>query len=155
MSAPDGTTGVERQPNQSKLFRPWFLPGAFAPRLRVRANGGEVLFKNEATAVEDSTVGKLAEFFPEATPVSVPVRLRATDAAGNPFSQETQIEFCTSREVLFAAAVPLEFQERILLESACGSFTADASVAAMRCDNRRRAVAARLARRVPNWILPQ
>ena len=57
-----------------------------------------MLFKNEATAVEDSTVGKLAEFFPEATPVSVPVRLRATDAAGNPFSQETQIEFYTSRE---------------------------------------------------------
>ena len=117
--------------------------------------GARVLFKNETTAVEDSTVGKLAEFFPEARPVSVPVRLRISDVAGNTFSQETQIEFCTSREVLFAAAVPLEFQERILLESACGSFTADASVAAIRYDNRERAVAARLLRRVPNWILPQ
>ena len=114
-------------------------------------------FKGEVVSAssEDSTVSKLAEFFPDATPVSVPVRLCISDVAGNTFSQETQIEFCTSREVLFAAAFPLEFQERILLESACGSFIADASVAAMRCDNSRRAVAARLMRRVPDWILPQ
>ncbi|MGH9575935.1 MAG: hypothetical protein ACRD3R_00755, partial [Terriglobales bacterium] len=79
-------------------------------------------------------MGKLAEYFPEARPVSVPVRLRISGVAGISFSHETQIEFCTSREVLFAAAVPLEFQERILLESACGSYTADASVAAIRYD---------------------
>ena len=116
-----------------------------------------MLFKGEVVSAssEDSTVSKLAEYFPAATPVSVPVRLHATDNSGNQFSQSTLIEFCTSREVLFAAPVPLEYQERILLESACGSFVADASVAAMRCDNSRRAVAARLARRVPDWILPQ
>lgn len=116
--------------------------------------GARVLFKTEEIAIENSTVEKLAEFFPEAQAVSVPVRLRLSSPAGS-FSHQTQIEFCTSREVLFAAAVPLEFQERILLESACGSFTADASVAAIRYDNRERAVAARLVRRVPNWILPQ
>jgi len=116
-----------------------------------------VSFKGEVVSASsaDSTVSKLAEYFPAATPVSVPVRLHATDNSGNQFSQSTLIEFCTSREVLFAAPVPLEYQERILLESACGSFIADASVAAMRCDNSRRAVAARLARRVPDWILPQ
>jgi len=115
--------------------------------------GARVLFKTEEIAIENSTVEKLAEFFPEAQPVSVPVRLRVSSPAGISFSHQTQIEFCTSREVLFTASVPLEFQERILLESACGSFTADASVAAIRYDNRERAVAARLVRRVPNWIL--
>ncbi len=117
--------------------------------------GAAVLFKTEEIALENSTVSKLAEFFPDAQPVSVPVRLRIRDGAGNALSQEAHIEFCTSREVLFAAPVPLEYQERILRESSCGSFTADASVAAMRCDNSRRAVAARRARCVPNWILPQ
>ncbi|MCI0627432.1 MAG: hypothetical protein L0387_38265 [Acidobacteria bacterium] len=108
-----------------------------------------------SAASDDSAVSKLAEYFPEATPVRVPVRLHVSDVAGNTFSQDTQIEFCTDREVLFAAPVPLEYQERILLESACGSFVTDASVAAMRCDNSRRAVAARVVRRVPDWILPQ
>ncbi|MCI0621407.1 MAG: hypothetical protein L0387_07020 [Acidobacteria bacterium] len=109
----------------------------------------------EFVSTEDSPVGKLAEFFPEARPVNVPVRFHSTDDSGKRTTLSTFIEYSTTREVLFAAPVPLEYQERILLESACGSFLADASVAAMRCDNSRRAVAARLARRVPDWILPQ
>ncbi|MFZ3341335.1 MAG: hypothetical protein WA213_10670 [Terriglobales bacterium] len=120
-----------------------------------------------ARALEFDFVSRLARFFPDATPVRIPVRLsRATEPAGgegngvtagaeNPWRpvQETVIEFGTPQEVLFVVAQPLEFADHVLLESRDGSLRAEASVVAVQYHPERTVVAARFLKPVPNWIV--
>lgn len=100
----------------------------------------------------DSFVGKLARFFPEATPVRIPVRI-TTEARGGKVFEQTVLEYGTPTEVLFASSLPLEFDDTVHLENADGSLAADASVVAVQYHNGRTAIAVRFARRVPNWII--
>src|SRR5262249_54866198 len=46
-------------------------------------------------------------------------------------SENTVIEYGTAREVLFASALPLEFEDRVHLENADGSLEAEAHVVAV------------------------
>ncbi|HLB93116.1 MAG TPA: hypothetical protein VJK27_12305 [Terriglobales bacterium] len=164
---------------------------------------------NQATvhALESEIVSRLAKFFPQATPVRIPVKLSRTgslinaDAKGtvngdangmsanspngpnrlatqkaatkksatqenatekssapnreseNVFFQNTVIEFGTPHEVLFAVDRPLEFADRILVESSDGSLHAEASVVAVQYHPKRTVVAARFLQNVPNWIV--
>ena len=104
-------------------------------------------------------VGRLARFFPQATPVRIPVKLsRAGDmSSANGKSQkpqeETVIEFGTPSEVLFAIDQPLEFADRVKLESKDGSLQIEASVVAVQYHPNRTVVAARFLNHVPNWIV--
>jgi hypothetical protein len=107
----------------------------------------------------------LARFFPEATPVRIPIKLSRTKSNGNGnddptaheneniFFQDTVIEFGTPREVLFGVDRPLEFADRVLLESNDGSLHAEASVVAVQYHPERTAVAVRFLKPVPNWIV--
>ena len=116
-----------------------------------------------ARALETDVVGRLAKFFPDATPVRIPIRLsRAnghdpSDSAvgAGPWAvlQETVIEFGTPREVLFIVKQPLEFADRVLVESKDGSLSAEASVVAVQYHPERTVVAARFLKNVPNWIV--
>jgi hypothetical protein len=120
-----------------------------------------------AHALGSDIVGRLARFFPLATPVRIPIKLsratgdtdpdRVSDAASgvnhNVFFQETIIEFGTPCEVLFTVDRPLEFADRVLVESADGSLHAEASVVAVQYHTERTAVAARFLQHVPNWIV--
>lgn len=114
-----------------------------------------------ARALESEIVGRLAKFFPEATPVRIPIKLsRANSEVGvsgceneNAFFQNTVIEFSTSREVLFMVNRPLEFADRVLVESNDGSLYAEASVVAVQYHPDRTVVAARFLKNVPNWIV--
>jgi hypothetical protein len=114
---------------------------------------------NQATAraLEPDIVGRLARFFPEATPVRIPIKLSRANASAheneNVFLQETVIEFGTPREVLFAVDRPLEFADRVLVESKDGSLHAEASVVAVQYHPDRTVVAARFLKNVPNWIV--
>jgi hypothetical protein len=143
---------------------------------------------NQATAraQESEIVGRLAKFFPEATPVRIPIKLSRAlnslngngcgtgDNSGNcnadkphknqahknnahkndtVFFQNTVIEFGTPREVLFAVDRPLEFADRVLVESNDGSLHAEASVVAVQYHPERTVVAARFLQKVPNWIV--
>jgi hypothetical protein len=120
-----------------------------------------------ARALEFDFVSRLARFFPDATPVRIPVRLsRSTEPAGNDADsvkarsenpwrplQETVIEFGTPQEILFVVAQPLEFADHVLVESRDGSFRAEASVVAVQYHPERTVVAARFLKPVPNWIV--
>ena len=123
-----------------------------------------------ARALESDFVSRLARFFPEATPVRIPVHLsRATEqengnghgtgkavgAAADAWCplQETVIEFGTPQEVLFAVAQPLEFADHVLIESRDGFFRAEASIVAVQYHAERTVVAARFLKPVPNWIV--
>ena len=133
---------------------------------------------NQATvrALESDIVSRLARFFPEATPVRIPIRLSRSQNNGNGsgksgngnadlsareqqresenvFFQDTVIEFGTAHEVLFVLDRPLEFADRVLVESNDGSFHAEAFVVAVQYHLERTAVAVRFLKHVPNWIV--
>ena len=133
---------------------------------------------NQATvrALEPDIVSRLARFFPEATPVRIPIRLSRSQNNGNGnskngngngdltarehqgesenvFFQDTVIEFGTAHEVLFVLDRPLEFADRVLVESNDGSLHAEAFVVAVQYHLERTAVAVRFLKHVPNWIV--
>jgi hypothetical protein len=120
----------------------------------------------------------LAKFFPEASPVRIPIKLSRIHGNGNGngngrsnanghktahesdgiLLQETVIEFGTPREVLFAIdrlAIdhPLEFGDCVLVESRDRSLHAEASVVAVQYHPERTVVAVRFLKPVPNWIV--
>jgi len=118
-----------------------------------------------ARAFESEIVGRLAKFFPEATPVRIPIKLSRIygNGFGNGdrtahendciFLQETVIEYGTPQEVLFALGRPLEFADRVLVESNDGSLHVEASVVAVQYHPERTVIAARFLKPVPNWIV--
>ncbi len=101
----------------------------------------------------ESPVGKLAQFFPEAAPVRIPVRISAFGGAGGGLSEHTVIEFGTPREVLFSSTLPLEFADKLRVENSDGSLKAEVFVVALQYQQGKTAVAARFLRDVPNWIV--
>ena len=101
------------------------------------------------------TVAGLARFFPEATPVRIPVQLARTLQEGEPanFSESTVIEFGTSREVLFACKTPLEFADTLRVRNSDGSLDVEVSVVAVQYHPGNTIIAARFLGEVPNWIV--
>ena len=114
-----------------------------------------------ARAPEPTAVSRLAKFFPQATPVRIPIRLSRAYGNGQGsgkvdrpfFLAETVIEFGTPREVLFALDQPLEFGDRVLVESKDGALRAEGYVVAVQYHPERTVVAARFLKEVPNWIV--
>jgi hypothetical protein len=107
-----------------------------------------------------STVAELARFFPEATPVRIPVRFTRCHNASHEnrsgtaaVEESTVIEFGTSREVLFACTTPLEFADVLRLRNSDGSLDTEASVVAVQYHPGATIVAARFLTSVPNWIV--
>jgi len=100
----------------------------------------------------ESSTAKLAKFFPEATPVKIPIHLtRMGDSTA--FSESTIIEFGTPREILFASTLPMEFGDKLRIQNPDGTLDAEACVVAVQYNSGRTAVAARFAREVVNWIV--
>ncbi len=118
-----------------------------------------------ARAPEQDIVSRLARFFPDATPVRIPIKLSRTNSNGegngddnaheneSVFFQDTVIEFGTPREVLFVVDRPLEFADRVLVETNDGSLRAEATVVAVQYHTERTVVAVRFLKPVPNWIV--
>jgi len=128
-----------------------------------------------ARALEPDIVSRLARFFPEAIPMRIPIKLSRTQcrdngngnsngnrngdltarehANENVFFQDTVIEFGTPHEVLFVLDRPLQFADRVLVESNDGSLHAEAFVVAVQYHLERTAVAVRFLKHVPNWIV--
>ncbi len=69
------------------------------------------------------------------------------------FFQETVIEYGTPHEVLFALGRPLEFADRVLVESNDGWLHAEATVVAVQYHPERTVIAARFLKPVSNWIV--
>ena len=101
---------------------------------------------------QESCTAKLAKFFPEASPVRIPVRLTRI-VEGDAPTESTVIEFGTPREVLFTSTLPLEFADVLRLQNSDGTLDAEASVVALQYTSGRTAVAARFTQEVSNWIV--
>lgn len=109
-------------------------------------------------SARETSVEKLAQFFPEAIAVRIPVRVTGLGAhrsasAGKAMEESTVIEFGTAREVLFASELPLEFDDCLRLVNVDGSLEIEASVVAVQYHNGHTAVAARFTRPISNWII--
>jgi len=114
----------------------------------------------QSRAAQTSTVAELARFFPEATPVRIPVQFTRSNNAskesqpgGEGVQESTVIEFGTAREVLFACVTPLEFADILRLRNSDGSLDTEASVVAVQYHPGKTIVAARFLTSVPNWIV--
>jgi hypothetical protein len=101
----------------------------------------------------ESSTSRLAKFFPEASPVRIPVRLTRVGDQRSPSSESTVIEFGTRSEVLFASSLPLEFADLLQLENSDGTLNIQACVVALQYGNGGTAVAARFTQAVSNWIV--
>ena len=104
-------------------------------------------------AAEESCVAKLAEFFPQAIAVRIPVRVSRPGGKPAAVAENTVIEFGTPQEVLFASGLPLDFEDRVHLENADGSLAIEAEIVAMQLHQGKTAVAARFLKSVNNWII--
>jgi hypothetical protein len=110
---------------------------------------------------QTSAVADLARFFPEATPVRIPVAFTRSShapangepSAGHETPASTVIALGTDREVLFAFATPLEFANVLQRRNSDGSFDTQASVVAVQYHPGSTVVAARFLSAVPNWIV--
>jgi len=134
----------------------------------------------KARTAQPGTVADLARFFPDATPVRIPVQFtrnnptsagKRADGLGLPENvlpenvlpenalpeglvpESTVIEFGTAREVLFACTMPLEFADVLRLRNSDGSLDTEASVVAVQYHPGATVVAARFLNSVPNWIV--
>ena len=137
-------------------------PGREETRLRLTSELRNILpGQAVARAPELDLAGRLAKFFPGATPVRIPIKVSRPVINGDAgvrenhagFLQNTVIEFGTQREVLFLVDCPLEFADRILLETKDGSLQVEATVVAVQYHPQRTVVAARFLKDVPNWIV--
>jgi hypothetical protein len=98
-------------------------------------------------------VERLAELFPSASPVRIPIRVITLGTGRRRLQEQTIIEFGTAKEVLFSSALPLEFEDHIRLLNSDGSLDTRAIIVAVRYHDGRKAVAARFASEVGNWII--
>jgi hypothetical protein len=111
-----------------------------------------VVSKFAAGAEEETCIERLALLFPRASAVRIPVRVTALGGRRR-LHEKTVIEFGTEQEVLFASTLPLEFEDRVRVANADGSLDAHATVIAVRYHGGQKAIAARFAGAVGNWII--
>lgn len=104
-----------------------------------------------------SSVGMLARFFPDASPVRMRVQLArivaGADTGAAHFTESIVIEFGTPREVLFECSTPLEFGDDLRVRNSDGSLDVEVSVVAVQYQPGKTVVAARFTKEVPNWIV--
>jgi hypothetical protein len=98
-------------------------------------------------------VKRLAQLFPNALPVRIPVRVETMGSPDRTLNEQTTIEYGTAQEVLFASALPLEFEDRVRVQNADGSLDTRAKIVAVRYHDCRKAIAARFVGEVENWII--
>jgi hypothetical protein len=109
---------------------------------------------NLTTSFPDkSALRSLAELFPNATPLRIPILVSVTRGKGQSVEESATIEFGTSRIVFFVSQIPLELSDRLRLKNSDGSLETEAIVVAVRANHRHRAIAARFVAEVRNWIV--
>ena len=102
---------------------------------------------------ELSAVGRLARFFPDASPVRIPVSIHFGSGEDPTEPESTVIEFRTPREALFGCSRHLEFADKVRLQNGDGSLAADAWVVAVHYHQGEAAVAAHFSQEVKNWVI--
>jgi hypothetical protein len=117
-----------------------------------------------ALELKSDIVSRLARFFPEATAVHIPIRVRSEQAGeasetSPAWQEETAVEFRTANELFLVVRRPLQFGDTVFVESESESKSKDerfhgkASVVAAQYHVEQTVVALRFLKPVTHWIV--
>jgi hypothetical protein len=114
---------------------------------------------NIATALAENCAEQLAHFFPQTSAVRVPVQVMPL-GGGSRLRESTVLEYANAEHAIFVSTLPLEFAERVKVQSAPqnsskGNGSArmeEGTVVAVQYHEGRKAVAVRFRRGQCNWV---
>jgi hypothetical protein len=102
---------------------------------------------------ELSCAGQLARFFSQARPVRIPVTVTALRGGNLKLREAAVVEFGTAEHAIFISTLPLEFDDRVRVESDRKQ-VADATVVAVQYQEGRKAVAVKFTNGPCTWVTP-
>ncbi len=103
---------------------------------------------------ETDCAGQLARFFPAAQAVRVPVQVTAVRGGRAKLREATVLEFAAAEHAIFLSTLPLEFDDRVRLESDSQAHpVADATVIAVQYHEGRKAVAVKFTQGPCDWVM--
>ena len=100
---------------------------------------------------EAECAAQLARFFPHVVAVRIPVQVTALRGALR-LREATVVEFGAPELAIFSSTLPLEFDDRVALESARKPRTINAVVIAVQYHEARKAVAVRFSDGPCDWV---
>jgi hypothetical protein len=104
-------------------------------------------------ANEKSCAEQLARFFPQASPVRVPVQVTSPRGGTTNLREATIVEYSSAHHAIFLSTLPLEFGDRVRLEARPEGFQTEATVDAVQYHEGRKAVAVRLLQGPCDWVM--
>jgi hypothetical protein len=102
---------------------------------------------------EESCVEQLARFFPQARPVKIPVQVTSSRGSRTLLREATVVEFSGGDHAIFLSTLPLEFGDRVRLESRPEGNLAEATVDGLQYDEGCKAVAVKFLQAPCDWLL--
>lgn len=112
--------------------------------------------KNTSSALaanDKSCAAQLAQFFPHASAVRIPVQVTSPRGGAASLHEATVIEFTSAQHAIFLSTLPLEFGDRVRLEARPEGNRAEATVDAVQYHEGRKAVAVRFLQGPCDWVV--
>jgi hypothetical protein len=103
------------------------------------------------TQVESDSTERLARFFPDALPVQFHASLQWVRRGTANVKESVLVEFAGAQSAIFRSALPLEFEDRLLLEREAGQ-RLEAKVVAVQYHEGRNAVAVEILNGPLSWM---
>ena len=104
------------------------------------------------TEVSQNCAEQLSRFFPQVLAVRVPVQVTALRPGKARLREATVLEFGGPEHVIFLSTLPLEFADRVKVESAQNAEATEGSVVAVQYHEGRKAVAIRFLHGPCHWV---
>ena len=113
-------------------------------------SGGATLIANEQDCAE-----QLARFFPQTRHVHIPVQVTAARGGKTKLRELAVVEFGGLEHAIFLSTLPLEFDDRLWIESSGRGKPAAAIVVGVQYHEGRKAVAVRFIQGPCDWVVTQ
>lgn len=104
------------------------------------------------TVTERDCAEQLGRFFPHVNPVRIPVQVTPLRAGSGRLREATVVEFGGGAYAIFLSTLPLEFDDRVMLEAVREGRSAEATVVAVQYHEGRKAVAVRFSQGRCDWV---
>lgn len=96
---------------------------------------------------------QLARFFPQAVALRIAIQVTAMRPGKTRLSERTVIEYGSSENAIFHSNLPLEFDDRVLIERNPGQGSSKACVIAMQYHEGKKAIAVRFLDGPRDWMM--
>jgi len=116
---------------------------------------GQVGKSSSLTLVEnrEACAEELARFFPRLRPVRIPVQVTSKRGGNNHLRETTVVEFAGKEHAIFLSTLPLEFDDRVLVQPTVNGHSAETNVVAVQYHEGRKAVAVRFLGGPCDWVV--